>query len=461
MKSFFLFSCCVSTMLSVCHSQSVEVTRTPSAALICLNGEIFNTLKLGPEHERNMVVAAMNGFVTTGILAKDILSSGQTSYDLKLKPVQPLPSNYSSKKLEFGKLVDIEGELSKSALYYGYGIAQVLNAEGSRYKTSIMDKLESWGFNVVGSKNRLFEEKSEKSDLMLAGEIIKFEKGTKKTTGFRIAVMVEWSLFDNKKHKVVYSIKTTGFSDSGKPSPISDEFDLALGDALIGLITDKGFIEAAKKGDSDEEEKEEEMTETLISAAKPTNYDNYATMIKAVVGSVVTVVLEDGSHGSGFLVSEDGLILTNNHVVDGADNIEVIFSSGMKLPAKKMKVNEKRDIALIKAVGSGYTPFRINDDPESASLATEVIAIGTPADIELGQTVTKGIVSGVRKMDDQKFIQTDVSINPGNSGGPLLNKQGEVIGVIVSKISADKIEGLGFAIPIGEALKVLNIVVKE
>jgi serine protease Do len=121
-----------------------------------------------------------------------------------------------------------------------------------------------------------------------------------------------------------------------------------------------------------------------------------------------------------------------------------------------IKANDDRDVALLKISGSGFKalPLGTSDD---ASVGTEVVAIGTPQDIKLGQTVTKGIVSGKREMEEKNFIQTDVAINSGNSGGPLINSSGEVIGIIVAKVFGKSVEGLGFAIPINEAIKKLNL----
>lgn len=184
-------------------------------------------------------------------------------------------------------------------------------------------------------------------------------------------------------------------------------------------------------------------------------------MIKNVIGSVVTVK-NGNSFGSGFLISKSGYIMTNHHVVAGGTGLEVIFSNGITMDATVVKSDEARDVAIVKINGSGFKPFAMNADEASSDIGSEVIAIGTPEDIKLNQTVTKGIISGKRELEDNharknNFIQTDVTINHGNSGGPLINMNGEVIGVIVAKLSGKTTEGLGFAIPIGEAIEKLNV----
>jgi serine protease Do len=123
--------------------------------------------------------------------------------------------------------------------------------------------------------------------------------------------------------------------------------------------------------------------------------------------------------------------------------------------------NKKRDVALLKVVGNGYRALPINLDDNINKVGADVIAIGTPQDISLGQSVTKGIISGKRVFEDLQYIQTDVSINSGNSGGALINNNGEVIGIIVSKLIGSGVEGLGFAIPINSALQDLNIQINK
>ena len=199
---------------------------------------------------------------------------------------------------------------------------------------------------------------------------------------------------------------------------------------------------------------------TLPEIATP-KFIGYADMVKNTVTSVVTIK-NGNSFGSGFLISKSGYLLTNNHVVAGADTFEIIFGNGFNMEATLIKTDNSRDVALLKINGSGFAPLAINTDMEILDIGTEVIAIGTPEDIKLNQTVTKGIISGKRELEDEynrknKFIQTDVTINRGNSGGPLLNMKGEVVGIIVAKLNGKSTEGLGFAIPIGEAVEKLNV----
>jgi serine protease Do len=155
------------------------------------------------------------------------------------------------------------------------------------------------------------------------------------------------------------------------------------------------------------------------------------------------------SLGSGFIISKDGTILTNNHVVQNADDIVVKLTDGKSFHAKVVGNDPKTDIAVIKIEGGGQDfPVVPLGDSNALEVGEWVVAVGNP--FGLGQTVTTGIVSakgrviGAGPYDD--FIQTDASINPGNSGGPLFNLNGEVVGINTAIIASG--QGIGFATPI-------------
>jgi len=158
---------------------------------------------------------------------------------------------------------------------------------------------------------------------------------------------------------------------------------------------------------------------------------------------------------SGFIISSDGYILTNNHVVGDADEIMVVLSDGRKLEARTIGTDPKTDIAVIKIAGEGLPTIELGDS-DALEIGEWVIAVGNP--FGLSETVTVGVVSAkgrqVRTTEDvyEDFIQTDAAINPGNSGGPLLNLDGEAIGINTMIISeSGGYMGIGLAIPINMA----------
>ena len=168
------------------------------------------------------------------------------------------------------------------------------------------------------------------------------------------------------------------------------------------------------------------------------------------------------SQGSGFFVSGDGHVLTNAHVVKGANKITVILNDGREMPAQIIGTDASTDIAVIKVEGKNF-PFLALGDSEAVEVGEWVMAIGSP--FQLQASVTVGVISAkgrqnLRITDFEDFIQTDAAINPGNSGGPLVNLEAKVIGIntaIVSKSGGYM--GIGFAIPSNMAKHIMTQII--
>ena len=169
--------------------------------------------------------------------------------------------------------------------------------------------------------------------------------------------------------------------------------------------------------------------------------------------------------GSGVIVSRDGYILTNNHVVDKADAIYIRTHDNRKVEAKVIGTDPKTDIAVIKADAKNLKPIAIGDS-DALRVGEWVIAIGSPLGENLARTVTQGIVSAkgranVGLADYEDFIQTDAAINPGNSGGPLVNIRGELVGINTAIASrTGGFQGIGFAVPSNMAQQIMQSLVR-
>jgi serine protease Do len=165
------------------------------------------------------------------------------------------------------------------------------------------------------------------------------------------------------------------------------------------------------------------------------------------------------SLGSGFIWSNDGIVVTNNHVVEGASRITVNFNDGNQLPARVLGVDPDSDLAVLRVDGRNFTAAPIGTSAD-LMIGESVVAVGNP--FGLSGTVTTGVVSALGRSVPSEtqgrtytdFIQTDASINPGNSGGPLLNIEGKVIGINVAIYA--QAQGIGFAIPVDRAKKVIQ-----
>ena len=195
----------------------------------------------------------------------------------------------------------------------------------------------------------------------------------------------------------------------------------------------------------------------------------YQKVKGSVVGILVTVMDDMGKvsqgSGTGIILSEDGYISTNAHVVDGATTIKVFLDDKTEYAAELIGSDTKTDLAVLKIDAKNLSPAEIGDSDKLVQGETAV-AIGNPYGLELAGTVTAGIISALdREMVIENvymtLIQTDASINPGNSGGPLVNCYGQVIGITSSKIVTTGYEGIGFAIPITGATEIIEELIQH
>ena len=212
---------------------------------------------------------------------------------------------------------------------------------------------------------------------------------------------------------------------------------------------------------------------TVVNVANVTGQEQltapeiYAAYVGSTVGITTEIVTTNvwgqpvsaAAAGSGFVITEDGYILTNYHVIDGASSIQVSFIDGTTYDATLVGGEEENDIAVLKIEATGLTPVLIGDS-DNVRVGESVVAIGNPLG-ELTFSMTQGIISArdrsitMENGNVMNMLQTDVAINSGNSGGPLFDMYGQVIGITSAKLSSSSsseatIEGLGFAIPIND-----------
>ncbi|MBW3496391.1 S1C family serine protease [Bacillus sp. FDAARGOS_1420] len=258
-----------------------------------------------------------------------------------------------------------------------------------------------------------------------------------------------------------------------------------IGSITIGLTTP--YIDEIKGG-TGQSAKNNEVNQVTPVSHKPEGVNSLQNMIEDAKEVVVGVInyqknsdpfavqkqSEEAGSGSGVIYKKTGnkvFIVTNNHVIDGSNKIEVKLNNGKKLTAKVVGTDPLLDLAILEIDGTDVKKVATLGDSEKIRTGESVIAIGNPLGLE--GSVTKGIISskdrvipvstlGNQQVDWQaQVIQTDAAINPGNSGGALFNEQGEVIGINSSKIAQHAVEGIGFAIPINIAKTVLESLEKD
>lgn len=175
-------------------------------------------------------------------------------------------------------------------------------------------------------------------------------------------------------------------------------------------------------------------------------------------------LIEQGS-GSGIILSSDGYIVTNQHVIANATEISVILNTGKEYTANLIGEDSKSDLAVLKIDAENLIPATLGDS-DTVEVGELAVAIGNPLGQELAGTVTAGVISAVNRtmtVDDKTYnlLQTDAAINPGNSGGALVNRFGEVIGINTIKLSDTSVEGIGFAISISEAKPIIDDLIND
>lgn len=229
-------------------------------------------------------------------------------------------------------------------------------------------------------------------------------------------------------------------------------------------------------------DKEDLRQNTPIQQVRTEQISDLTTMIEHATPTVVGIESvgenflglfpqQSGGTGSGViykLTTEKAYIVTNHHVVEGANEVRVVLSTGERLDAQILGTDPYTDLAVVEVDKGPIEKAITFGDSDLTKVGEEVIAIGNPLGLDLSGSVTKGIISGKERMipidlsgnnqaDWQvEVMQTDAAINPGNSGGALLNTQGHLIGINSMKIAESSVEGIGFTIPINEAIPIIE-----
>ena len=258
---------------------------------------------------------------------------------------------------------------------------------------------------------------------------------------------------------------------------------LFAGGAVVGNMAFGGNANS----DSGASASTSDSAPTLQINSKPTSdssnsSDNYDTangmagedIYKKVNPSVVSVISttsEGTGSGSGVIMSKDGYIITNNHVVDGAQSVSVQLSDGTSLDAKISGTDEQTDLAVIKVTPTSDLTAAEFGDSDELEPGEYAYAIGSPGGVQFANTITGGRISAINRdltVNDRvmTLIQTDASINNGNSGGALINKYGQVVGITSAKLSGNAfgsatVEGMGFAIPINTAKDIVDELIQN
>jgi S1-C subfamily serine protease len=272
---------------------------------------------------------------------------------------------------------------------------------------------------------------------------------------------VEWQVYSNLRRAVVATIDTEATAQKSKSITATHDQPRSLAqDAFAAnvraLLADEKFraVVTAQDVGVPSANGASAAHDPMQFAGAPVG----RVRISDAIGSVASIFAGDG-FGSGVLISADGYMLTDQHVVGSATQVRVRWSDGFETVGEVLRTDKRRDVALIKTETHGRSPLAVRRQPPT--VGDTVFAIGTPLDPKLQSTVTRGIVSANRIVDGFSFIQSDVAVNHGNSGGPLLDESGAVIGLTDWGMQPEGDNSHNFFTPVGDALDFLGVKISQ
>lgn len=337
--------------------------------------------------------------------------------------------------------------------------------DDSEVREVFREELTTAGYRVVGDPAAVFDDEAgSEAEYLVAGLIKQWHanvchvaRGLFTSEGWKgdASLSVEWQVYSRLDRKVVYQHATQGSAEitDWQSTGDRDVINQAFAQATRGLLADRTFYNLIAGGDPPSRPAATQMTAFVARKA----FTRPITKNMKEIQRNVVVVFAGGGYGSGFVIDDAGHILTNEHVVGAAHRVKVRFESREEETATVLATDARRDVALLKIDRTGTGGLPIGFDP--AAVGDTVYAVGAPLDPTYSATLSKGIVSGIREIDDETWIQSDVNVQHGSSGGPLLDDRGNVIGMTArgAPNEAGAPSGVNFFVPIGDALKQLGL----
>jgi S1-C subfamily serine protease len=327
------------------------------------------------------------------------------------------------------------------------------------------------GYRTADESAKLFDrQESAAADLSIAGVVTAIDikycgMGNSSTLNEysqnATTMEIHWEVFDNLQRKVVFKADTSGKDDFLHQAPryqgTVQSMGFAFSAAARSLLANQELVDVLlQRGGTPSANVSGEGTSAQKVIAVSGTGGRFTDKVDRIENAAVTI-RTTGGHGSGFVVDGSGYVITNEHVITGSSDVLVITNKG-KFPAKVLRSNPAKDVALLKIVDPvAIAGLEIARAP--AKIGESIYVVGTPLDERLAFSVSKGIISGRRKMRGQDLYQTDAAVNPGNSGGPVFNESGHVIAVTVAGIfTADGASAnINYLVPIGEVLAGLDV----
>lgn len=375
------------------------------------------------------------------------------------------------------------GELTTTVAYDTFCVPQKVGAsDGVRYDLRDDELLEVFndeatnnGFKVTGNPRTLFDDPGRsRAELWIGGNISELRRnicfpladwGNPLPSKGEANMVVDWEVYSTVDRQVVLRRTTTGYGklDSAMDGGSAEVLRITFAHAARGLLADEEFRKLVAMPDGSaymapqltqgQEAARPMLADVRVQVAGP---DTPHVPLDSVRNSAVLVQV-GGGHGSGFVITDDGYMLTNYHVVEEAERVRVRFQNGASVVVRVVARDQRRDVALLKADMEGLRPLYL----QLTDVATgdEVFPVGAPGDEFFQGSISRGIASGYRMYTQGRLLQSDAYIFGGNSGGPVVDKNGHLVGLSVSTGLSNSGEDMDVTniIPIADALKKLGI----
>ncbi|MEO3429537.1 serine protease [Pelagibius sp. CAU 1746] len=337
-----------------------------------------------------------------------------------------------------------------------------------RFNDIFREELESANYEVVGDPDELFgDPEINRANYFIAGPIKEIETnicfpqagyGNFSTASASIYMNIEWQIYDTLRREVVMKIPTEGSAETEEATTNGDSItmDEAFAISVRNLLAQSKFHSLVRHGEVEApvvaEVSKSSLTLASLALDSGTGFD--ANHLSQSVG----VVRSATGHGTGFMITPR-FMLTNQHVVGGAKEVRIIFGDGSEVEGQVVSRNNYRDVALIELVSATRRPLSLRT--ERLNVGANVYSYGAPLSEDFSGSLRQGIVSAYRIEGGLDYVQSDADVNPGNSGGPLLDEQGNVVGIAVSGIMIGGVvsQGINFFIPIDRALAAFDIAI--
>lgn len=421
------------------------------------SGSLFVTATAVSEGDPSLIIPYASFFAIDALFANKRHKKNLLIGEMEKLPANPTPqfrlwAHAGLDTLEVKEQYEVHYSKAKPFLAKESGM-RVPSAERDEVDTLTIGYMVNNMLGGMGYQNEspgLFSQYEK--NLMIDAEMKEFVIHEVRSICHDRELKMSWIVRDNFGKKL-YESNVTGKSQvfSNTSDGYSESFEDALLDALLSLLGDPGFIELQEQVAQLHQQQFERFDELML----PGGAQRISARPEDLVNSQVTLVKKN-SHASGCMISPEGHILATYRILGQRDKIDVTFSNGKTKQATVLRADPYTNVVLLKCDTSG-TAFIRPASGNTTRVGDDVMAIGSPVNKKLSQSLSAGIVSAERIENGVTFLQTDVKISRGANGSPLINQKGELVGIVNEKYTGAGIEGLSFAVSSADIVQRLKL----